>query len=179
MTDVRYEHHEIVNALAGVVALCDVTLEQLGNRARARAPLSMIRRSLQRFLRPELTRSDDHGAGPLDGVVLVVDRDPLQLFTLESELRSLGLVVMGAPTPDVAARLLAIAGDAIDLVLWTVHDESVASVRKRLPDGADVLFLTDTPLSRVDALEHPVDPRRLREAVAARLCEEPTRMSGT
>lgn len=172
MSGNRFDEHEIVNVLSGVVALCDVTLAQLGNRARTRVPLTMIRRSLRKLLEIEALEPALEKLPLTDQIALVVDRDPLSLLTLEHELRGFGLLVAGAQSPEAARRLVDRLGDRIALVVWSLYGESVASVLARLPDDPPVIFLSDVPLASVDALERPVSAAALRLAVADALFDE-------
>jgi len=161
---------DVVNALSGVLALCDVTVTQIGNRARSRQPLLMIRRAIGQLLECELPEEPScDPAENAERTVLVVDEDLLSLVVLEHELRRMGMLVLGAHNPELARRLLSIASDEVEMVIWSLHGdakppcEAVALAER----GIHVTFLADK--ARCGAIERPLEPQTLRDTLCSLL----------
>jgi len=170
MTHSDLTHPEVVNALSGILALCDVTLTHIGNRSRSRQPLLMIRRAVGRLLHCRLADEAPPGLeGVYEQTVLVVDEDVLSLVMIEHELRTMGMVVVGAQDSAAALRLVDIVDGRIDRLIWTLHghDEPPATARAFEEQGIRVVYLADTPARGM--VQRPLEPRALREALCSML----------
>ncbi len=171
MSATKVEHHDVVNALSGVVALCDVTLSQLGNRAKSRKPLLMIREAAQRLLaRPAMGKPHEEDQVHHEGTVLIMENDELSLLTLEHQLRSLGLLVLAAQSPEMADKLVKLVKGRIDLLFWGLHgDEEMLEPTPGCEacERLRVAYVTDDPRPEFDeSVERPIDPRELERVLA-------------
>lgn len=171
MSERIVDHYELVNALSGIVALCDVTLAQVGTGSPTRKPLALIREAAGRLLDRKPSSEPPVRSELRDRTVVVMDDDALALLTLEHQLRSLGLLVLAAQSPEMAEKLVSLVTGNVDVLFWGLHGSAPARVpRAELP----VAYVTDAPQPDLaPVLERPVELVELQQTILELLANRP------